>query len=761
MQNVFFKKNTTIILFILTLGLVYLYTISPTLTPEDSGEIATASFSLGIAHPPGYPLYIIASKLFTFIPVKSVIFRTNLFSLFFGIFTCLILIKIIYILTSNFYLGLISATLFGFSKTFWSQSIITEVYTFNLFLVSIFILYSIKTIKNAKYVKFNFFLSGILVVSHYSNFLVLLPVWLILFLKYKNQLLKLINFLWALFPLTLFFILIIRSKSNPLIDWGNPENLHNFIIHILRLSFGSMISMSSRNIYSLYQQFKMFIKMCSMQLGFVAGLIILLFGLWGIKKSPKNFKTLFILLLLFTSIGTILVLNFKIDEESYYINQVFFLQFYFILIIVSSIGFANLNQKSISLLLIITIFTFLKNFKYNNRSDYNFTIQYNRNILKSATFNSTIFVAKDFATFPLLYLSKVEYIRPDIKFYDWFGNVFEKIFKREDFHLLPDFKRDALREKITDKIRLTNKNETYYTFQRGTLSETKCLGLIYTFNKKHPDFDIVYYEFPSVTESKIKYLDYFVKNMISVYYFHIGYYYKQKGNEKKAEELFEISNKFGGNKGKHLVNLAVNEMKVKNLTQAINYLKEAISIDSTLDKAYFYLGNIYFQQQDYNQAKQMYIECIKINKFNGPAYNNLGNLYLKLGNIAKAKTIFKQGLFTGYSKLFNNLSLLLAKEGNYQSAEFYLKQGIKVSPEDVNLYLNLSVILSRQNKWTEAGKWLEKAIKIAPGNRNVLLNLALVYIKLNRLNNAKVLLEQGSRKFPEDTRFKYYLNLIK
>ncbi len=754
-------QNKLIILSILLLGCIYYITLTPGLSPEDSGEIATAVYSLGIPHPPGYPLYIIASKLFTFIPFKTIIFRTNLFSLFSAILCCLVLIKIIYKISSNFYVALVSGFILGFSRTFWSQAIVTEVYTFNLFIVSLFLLYSIEALNNIKYVQFIAFLTGLLIVSHYSNFLIILPVWLVLFLKYRTKIFEIKNILWGIFPLTLFLVLLIRSKSEPLIDWGNPENFHNFVIHILRLSFGSMISRAPRSFYNFLQQLKMFLKMCTMQIGLIPGLIVLAIALRGIKILSKTKKILFILLLISTSIGTILILNFKTDEESFYINRVFFLQFYLMLIIVASVGFSRLKKLGILILCILALIAGLSNYEYNNRSDDNFTLQYNRNLLKSASLNSVIFVAKDFATFPLLYLNKVEYIRPDIKFYDWFGNVFKDIFKRKDFHLLPAFKRDAIRERITDRIRLTNKNETYYAFQRGTLDETKCLGLIYTFNKNHPDFDINYYDFPEVPENQIKYLDYFVKNMISVYYFHLGYYYKQKGNESKTEELFNISNKFGGNRGKHFVNLAVNAMKKKNFGQAIDYLKQAISEDSSLDRAYFYLGNIYFQKGNFNQAEKMYIECIRVNRLNGPAYNNLGNLYLKLGDREKAKQIFKQGLSTGYGKLFNNLAIILLKEGELSAAENYLKQGIKVSPENVDLYLNLSVTLSRQNRWNEAREWLEKAIKIAPENKNVILNLALVYIKLKDFTKAKALLKKGAKKFPEDNRFKYYLNLLK
>ena len=41
---------------------VYLWTLAPELTLEDSGELCTASFYAGIPHPPGYPFWAICTR---------------------------------------------------------------------------------------------------------------------------------------------------------------------------------------------------------------------------------------------------------------------------------------------------------------------------------------------------------------------------------------------------------------------------------------------------------------------------------------------------------------------------------------------------------------------------------------------------------------------------------------------------------------------------------------------------------------------------
>ena len=64
--------------------LVYLRTLCPTVYWEDAGELITVSHVLGIAHPPGHPLYTILGHLFSFIPWGTIAARVNFMSAFFG-----------------------------------------------------------------------------------------------------------------------------------------------------------------------------------------------------------------------------------------------------------------------------------------------------------------------------------------------------------------------------------------------------------------------------------------------------------------------------------------------------------------------------------------------------------------------------------------------------------------------------------------------------------------------------------------------------
>src|SRR5689334_15507186 len=63
---------------------LYSLTLAPTVTLVDSGELMLAARTLGVAHPPGFPFYVLLTHLFTWLPVGSVAERVNFASAMFA-----------------------------------------------------------------------------------------------------------------------------------------------------------------------------------------------------------------------------------------------------------------------------------------------------------------------------------------------------------------------------------------------------------------------------------------------------------------------------------------------------------------------------------------------------------------------------------------------------------------------------------------------------------------------------------------------------
>src|SRR3989338_6090208 len=139
---------------------IYLLTLCPTVDVGDAGELIAAAYTLGIPHPPGYPLYCILGKLFTFIPIGSIAYRTNMMSAFFAAACAGTVYLILRLKEIRKAASAVSAFLLAFSSMFWSQAVISEVYAMNAFFVSatFFILALWEKTRKTKYLYlFSFF----------------------------------------------------------------------------------------------------------------------------------------------------------------------------------------------------------------------------------------------------------------------------------------------------------------------------------------------------------------------------------------------------------------------------------------------------------------------------------------------------------------------------------------------------------------------------------------------------------------------------
>jgi hypothetical protein len=123
----------------LTTLALYLRTLLPSVGEADTLEFQVVAAKLGVAHPTGYPLYVLLTKAFTLLPWKNVAWRVNLASAVFATLAVLVLYDLLRGLTERPILSWLTALGFAFSTTFWSQAVIAEVYTLhNLFVVVVF-----------------------------------------------------------------------------------------------------------------------------------------------------------------------------------------------------------------------------------------------------------------------------------------------------------------------------------------------------------------------------------------------------------------------------------------------------------------------------------------------------------------------------------------------------------------------------------------------------------------------------------------------
>jgi tetratricopeptide (TPR) repeat protein len=148
------------LVFLVTLG-VYIATLAPNVTLEDSGELITAAAKFGVGHPPGYPLWTMSGFLLShLVPFGSLAWRMNLLCALFGATSNAVLTLLAChsgrwllqrwtgpehqaaVRPYVFYTGLLAGLVIGFSDVMWSQAVISAVHgTLNALFVNLVLLF--------------------------------------------------------------------------------------------------------------------------------------------------------------------------------------------------------------------------------------------------------------------------------------------------------------------------------------------------------------------------------------------------------------------------------------------------------------------------------------------------------------------------------------------------------------------------------------------------------------------------------------------
>jgi hypothetical protein len=74
---------------------LYSWTLAPAVTLTDSGELIVVAHGLGIAHPPGFPLWVILAHLASLVPLGNVAVRINFASAIFAAFASAMLTLVV------------------------------------------------------------------------------------------------------------------------------------------------------------------------------------------------------------------------------------------------------------------------------------------------------------------------------------------------------------------------------------------------------------------------------------------------------------------------------------------------------------------------------------------------------------------------------------------------------------------------------------------------------------------------------------------
>lgn len=225
--------------------IVYFFTLAPSVAPQgDSGELVAVAKTLGIAHPTSYPLYIIIAHLFTLIPFGTVAWRVNLFSAITQTASLVVFFLIVFRLTKNKLIALLSSFVLAFSTTYWQYALVAEVFPLNNLFTLCLVLLALLPLSTKNLVIGSAILG--LGLSHHQTLILIIPG-LLLYLFNAKKIRHLPIKWYFLVPLIVIvtfvipyvFIYLRIKYFYPQISWTYSSSLSSIINIILRRDYGT------------------------------------------------------------------------------------------------------------------------------------------------------------------------------------------------------------------------------------------------------------------------------------------------------------------------------------------------------------------------------------------------------------------------------------------------------------------------------------------------------------------------------------------
>ena len=494
MKNNRYKIAISIVVFLI-INLIYLFSISPDYQWGDGIELTISANKLGISHPTGYPLYTMLGKLFTSLPFGTIAFRMHYFSAITSALAVLFLFLIIseifgFYLKQNkneemnlFHLIIAASlsVLFGLGRDFWLYSNVAEVYSLGCLFMLLFFYVILRFLENNsnRYIPLLSFILG-LGLAHHLLMLSMIPVFLIVILiKRKSINFKIIAFSFILFliGLSCYAYLFIRASKNPVMNWGNPSNLRNFLWVVTGAQFKitQYSLMDTTNL--LRELFRAFLLLGEQWFdltnktilfrSLVSGLILIIFAVSLVILTRINRKIgLLVALAFFFSFALTMSHRIPDNEGYFFINYAcIFIAFSALIVKLISIRIGSIQNQSVpssrkyfsgktSVAIIFIAFNialYLNNLPYCDRRDYSYAETYGRFAMSKLAPDSMIITYGDNDIYSLWYQKYIENNRKDVTIFganfmwsEWYRNYFEE-----------ELKTGKVRLNFTDRIFFT------------------------------------------------------------------------------------------------------------------------------------------------------------------------------------------------------------------------------------------------------------------------------------------------------------------
>jgi hypothetical protein len=461
------------IIFLVALVL-YSWALDPTVTLTDSGELIVVAKGLGVAHPPGFPLWVILAHLASLAPLGNVAVRINFSSALFAALASAILTLVVaelmitpsYLRTSKkrgvqqknntqdsrigslliFAPALGAGLLMAFSRTLWSYATIAEVYTLNALLILIVLFLMLRWRRRivedqsdigAAFTKHDTWLYaaalvfGLALGVHHVTVGLILPALGVL--VYRTEGLKFFMSRRLVYAalisisalIAVYAYLPFAASHSPVINWGNPRSLQEIWWHVTGRQYRVFLSFSPS---MMGTQSLEFCRMLLREFGPAWLPLALALAFAGFAGAYKHDRTTFwfLLLIVIADLGYSFTYEIAEDKDAYYLPTFISIAIaagFGIRWLIQLTVFRSMPLKAVywvaAIAVLLTSATPLAaNWPFNNRRHYFIAHDYVENLMSTIEPNALLLTLDWQVVSPMFYTQEVEQLRRDVKVVD-------------------------------------------------------------------------------------------------------------------------------------------------------------------------------------------------------------------------------------------------------------------------------------------------------------------------------------------------------
>jgi len=671
----------------------YLLTICPTIYVGDSGDFISASYTLGVAHPTGYPLYMLVGKVFSFIHVGSIAYRYNLLGAVFGALAAVLACWSSKLLTKSWLAGVGVGLMVAYCAALWDQTTVAEVYSLNgLFTTLVmFLILQWREDRGSRGLLWVALAFGFGLTNHVSM-VMYVPAFAYLIAAGNRRLLAKQDVKASvaafLAPLLLYLYLPIAASGNTRHNWHNPNNLQRFMSHVTGTVHRANVVLS----LTKEQFFERFFGILYHYLRQFSGAdLLVLAGLYRHGGKNRVFLNFTGLMVLGDVIYALFLNDVSLEITTFCIPSIIVLGVWAGFTFQDIFKWLRKETQDVkwqyAAVAAVGLIVFAANYWVNDKSQNVIAYDFGMNLLKTVDQNAVIFAEGDNMILPATYLLTVENVRPDVSLYDRSGILSHGLYGVDYFWLQPE--EHQRRQYEVEYNMIKSGRPVYYTtlpdmgFPGYRYKQTGLLYRVVAQNETLPPVDYwKRYDIREVWNSTI-FRDYMTRGVVGTYYVRLASDYEETDKDKSLTIL----------------------------RKAAEILPDNMYIP-------YELGQILLAKKDYKGAAEEFRKAIGLEPKSEKSHNNLGYALMKQGQKDAAVKEYMTSLKIDpyYGKARYNLAVFLVNEGRYPEAAEQYRLMLTYNPDYVKGYFDLGLIYYNMSKRSEAAVVWEKYLQLQPND---------------------------------------------